>query len=136
MECSYSERRERNQHLKGVIQMAERRMGEAAAAVGRCEQVGTEPSRAQSQAPSNAPVTASQTSEPLLIGGKETWSTDAADDLPLADDEAYGRYWYDRQHDPQVTPSFMSTPQATMQWPPSYRGGPGFLAGAESMRRQ
>ena len=48
---------------------------------------------------------------------------------PLADDEADGRYrrQYDRQHDPQVTPSFMSTPQATMQWPPSYHGGPGFL---------
>ena len=55
---------------------------------------------------------------------------------PLADDEADGSYHrqYDRQHDPQVAPSFMSTPQATMQWPPSYHGGPGFLAGAESMR--
>ena len=53
---------------------------------------------------------------------------------PLADDEADGRYHhrqYDRQHEPQVTPSFMSTPEATMQqWPPSYHGGPGFLAGA------
>ena len=39
MECSYSERRERNQYLKGMIQMAERRMGEAAAAAGRCAQV-------------------------------------------------------------------------------------------------
>ena len=83
MECSYSERRERNQHLKGMIQMAERRMGEAAAAAGRCEQVGTEPSRAQSQAPSNAPVTASQTSEPLLIG-KETSSTDADETAPAS----------------------------------------------------
>ena len=55
---------------------------------------------------------------------------------PLADDGADGSYHrqYDRQHDPQVAPSFMSTPQATMQWPPSYHGGPGFLAGAESMR--
>jgi hypothetical protein len=87
MECSYSERHERNQHLKGVVEIAERRMGEAPAAAGRREQVGTEPSRAQSQAPSNAPVVASQTSEPLLIG-KETPSTDAAADLPAATGEA------------------------------------------------
>ena len=85
MECSYSERHERNQHLKGLVEIAERRMGEAPAAAGRREQVGTEPSRAQSQAPSNAPVVASQTSEPLLIG-KETSSTDA-DDLQAATGE-------------------------------------------------
>ena len=57
------ERHERNLHLKRMIALADRRMrrGEAAAAAaGWCEQVGTEPSRAQSQAPSNAPVTASQ----------------------------------------------------------------------------
>ena len=87
MECSCNERHERNQHLKGMIALAERRMGvgrgEAAAAAGRCEQVETEPSRAQSQAPSNAPVTASQTSEPLLIG-KETSSTDADETAPAS----------------------------------------------------
>ena len=87
MECSYGERHERNLHLKKMIALADRRMrrGEAAAAAGWCEQVGTEPSRAQSQAPSNAPVTASQTSDPLLIG-KETSSTDA-DDLQAATGE-------------------------------------------------
>ena len=80
MECWYSERHERSQHLKGMmIPLAQRRMGMGrgeVAAAGRREQVGTEPSRAQSQAPSSAPVTASRTSESLLIG-KETSSTDA-----------------------------------------------------------
>ena len=89
MECSYSERHERSQHLKGMmIPLAQRRMGMGrgeVAAAGRREQVGTEPSRAQSQAPSYAPVTASQTAEPLLIR-KETASTDA-DDLQAATGE-------------------------------------------------
>ena len=87
MECSYSERHERSQHLKGMmIPLAQRRMGMGrgeVAAAGRREQVETEPSRAQSQAPSNAPVTASQTSEPLLIG-KETSSTDADETAPAS----------------------------------------------------
>ena len=70
-----------------MIALDDRRMGrgEAAAAAGWREQVGTEPSWAQSQAPSNAPVTASQTSYPLLIG-EETSSTDA-DDLQAATGE-------------------------------------------------
>ena len=87
MECSYNERHVRNLHLKRMIALADRRMkrGESAAAAGWCEQLGTEPSQAQSQAPSYAPVTASQTAEPLLIR-KETASTDA-DDLQAATGE-------------------------------------------------